>query len=280
VRGRCLICGGSYRSSRLPGLQECESCGFISADLELSAAQLRELYAERYFSGDEYKDYVAERELHEKHFSHRLSLLLRYVSDPGTKTLFEVGCAHGFFLNLARMKFREVRGIEISEAAARYGRDVLHLDVTAGDLLQQASIGHPDVVCLWDTIEHLDRPDQYMAALSAAIPKGGVIAVTTGDIGSFVARIRGPKWRQIHPPTHLHYFSVATLSRLLRNHGFEVFHMVHEGTYRSLDTAAYIILNIKHRKPQLYEALRKTGLLRFHFYLNVYDIVLILGRRK
>ena len=276
----CLVCGGRYGASPLPGLAACDSCGFVSADLEISLDELRALYAERYFTGGEYKDYVAERRLHEMHFLRRLNLLLRHVSQPKTKTLFEVGCAYGFFLNLARERFQAVRGIDISADAARYARDVLDLDVTAGDLLQQDSIGNPDVVCLWDTIEHLDRPDAYLQKLAAVMPKGSVIALTTGDIGSLVARIRGARWRQIHPPSHLHYFSAATLAGLLRKCGFEVFHTDHEGTYRSLDTAAYIILNIKHQKPELYRLLKKTGLLRITFYLNLFDIVLMLATKS
>jgi len=280
VNHPCLVCGGRYGASPLPGLAACDSCGFVSADLEISLDELRALYAERYFTGGEYKDYVAERRLHEMHFLRRLNLLLRHVSQPKTKTLFEVGCAYGFFLNLARERFQAVRGIDISADAARYARDVLDLDVTAGDLLQQDSIGNPDVVCLWDTIEHLDRPDAYLQKLAAVMPKGSVIALTTGDIGSLVARIRGARWRQIHPPSHLHYFSAATLAGLLRKCGFEVFHTDHEGTYRSLDTAAYIILNIKHQKPELYRLLKKTGLLRITFYLNLFDIVLMLATKS
>ena len=51
---------------------------------------------------------------------------------------------------------------------------------------------------------------------------GGRLFLTTGDIGSWVARIQGPRWRLIHPPTHLHYFSKATITRLLTGLGFSV----------------------------------------------------------
>jgi SAM-dependent methyltransferase len=280
VKRPCLVCGGKYGASRLHGLITCESCGFTSADLEIAPDELRALYADRYFAGGEYKDYVAERRLHERHFLRRLNLLLQHVSAPQSKTLFEIGCAHGFFLSLARENFQVVHGIDISVDAARYAREVLDLEVAAGDLLQHDFIGNPDVVCMWDTIEHLSRPDAYLRKLCAAMPEGAVIALTTGDIGSLVARIRGSRWRQIHPPTHLHYFSAATLSALLRNCGFEVFHTDHEGTYRSLDTAAYIILNIKHQQPVLYRLLKKTGILHTTFYLNLYDIVLMLARKR
>ena len=46
------------------------------------------------------------------------------------------------------------------------------------------------------------------------------LALTTGDIGSVNARLRGHKWRMIHPPTHLHYFSAETMKALLDRHGF------------------------------------------------------------
>ena len=62
---------------------------------------------------------------------------------------------------------------------------------------------------MWDTIEHLKRPDLFVQKAAADLRPGGLIALTTGDIGSLNARLRGARWRMIHPPTHLHYFSVS-----------------------------------------------------------------------
>lgn len=279
MRNACIVCGGSYGPGGLPGLVVCGTCGFVTADIALKPEELRSLYSANYFSGGEYRDYLAERHLHEKHFRRRLRLLEKYLPNPAESTLFEVGCAHGFFLHLAKGMFREVGGIDISEDAVRYATENLGIPAVAGDLLDQKSIGNPDVVCLWDTIEHLERPDAYLRKLSAEMSPGSLIAVTTGDIGSLVARTRGARWRMIHPPTHLHYFSRDTLARLLQNCGFEVCHSSHEGTYRSLDTAAYIIFNIKRQWPGAYTALRKTGILGISFYLNLFDIMLVLARK-
>ena len=81
--------------------------------------------------------------------------------------------------------------------------------------------------------------------------------MTTGDLDSWVARTRGSKWRQIHPPTHLHYFSGKTLSRLLCRYGFEIQYLGTEGVYRSVDTMAYIVLCLKHNYRDLYSYLTK-----------------------
>lgn len=275
----CLVCGGAYGPSKLPGLLQCQSCSFVTADLKLSPKELENLYDQTYFAGQEYKDYLGERALIEKHFRVRLRKLLRYFPDAGQKRLFEIGSAYGFFLTVARGSFASIEGIDISRDAVAYAAETLGLPVHAGDFLDYPVRHHLDVVCLWDTIEHLSAPHLYIEKAAAHMNAGGIIAITTGDIGSVVARLRGPRWRQIHPPTHLHYFSKATLAQLLLKYGFRLRYCGWEGMYRSLDTIAYIILNIKHKQPKLYSVLKKTGVLHFDLYLNLYDILFIVAEK-
>jgi hypothetical protein len=193
--------------------------------------------------------------------------------------LFEIGSAYGFFLEVARARFASVQGIDISVDAATYATQTLNLPVHAGDFLDYDLALAPDVLCLWDTVEHLQHPDRYLRKAAAHMKPGAIIAITTGDIGSLLARWRGEKWRQIHPPTHLHYFSKATLRRLLERNGFEIRYSGYDGVYRSMDTVAYIVLNIKHQWPRLYSALKKTGLLNWNFYLNMYDIMFLIAQK-
>jgi SAM-dependent methyltransferase len=75
---------------------------------------------------------------------------------------------------------------------------------------------------MWDTIEHVPEPDRFAARALEILRPGGHLFLTTGDIDSLVARLQGPRWRQIHPPTHLSYFSRKTLTRLLERVGYEV----------------------------------------------------------
>jgi SAM-dependent methyltransferase len=279
VSPRCLVCGGEYALSRIPGLLECRTCAFVTANLTLSSAELARLYTAEYFAGQEYLNYVGERALIQRHFAGRLQRLLPYVPNASNKRLFEIGSAHGFFLHVAKPHFRSVAGIDISAAASGYARDVLDLPVATGDFLDLRLPDCVDVVCLWDTIEHLQHPDRYLEKAVSRLNPGGVIALTTGDIGSVVARLRGAKWRQIHPPTHLHYFSRATLQRLLERLGLVIAYTGYDGQYRSVDTMAYILLTIKQKRPAMYAALKRTGLLNWNLYLNLYDIVFVIARK-
>ena len=280
MRNTCLVCSGSYREAAIPGLLQCESCSFRTANVKLSDEEFANLYSSKYFAGEEYYDYVKERSLIERHFRSRLKRLLPYVQDAVRKSLFEVGCAYGFFLSVARTCFASVAGIDISRDAIEYAAGTLGLRAEAGDFLGYEFHQPADVVCMWDTIEHLKDPDAYLAHAAKHMSPGGIIAITTGDIDSVVARLRGRRWRQIHPPTHLHYFSKATLSCLLNKHGFNVRYCGYDGMFRSVDTMAYIILNIKHEYPKLYAAMKKSGLLSWNIYLNFYDIMFLIGEKR
>src|ERR1700719_2074534 len=100
MKRTCLVCGGKYRPSRLPGLLTCEKCKFTTANLTLSEEQLQQLYTAGYFAGNEYRDYVADRPVIEKQFRLRLGRLRQWMTDTQDKNLFEIGCAHGFFLQV------------------------------------------------------------------------------------------------------------------------------------------------------------------------------------
>jgi SAM-dependent methyltransferase len=277
---KCLVCGGAYHPAAIRGLLECGNCRFITADVSLSPEELARLYGDRYFHGEEYRDYVSERELFGKQFHLRLKRLLRYVPAARRRRLFEIGSAYGFFLELALRYFPEVAGIDLSREAAAYASGVLGVPVSAGEFLDYPLEGPVDVVCMWDTVEHLARPDLYIEKAAAHMPAGGILALTTGDVGSVIARWRKDKWRQIHPPSHLQYFSKDTLRLLLEKRGFEVRYMGYAGCYRSMDTIAYIILALHRGMPGLYAKLKATGLLNWSFYSNFYDIVYVIAEKR
>lgn len=275
----CIICAQPYEDCHLPGLVRCRSCGFISANLQLPANEVKRLYSEQYFRGEEYRDYVADRPVFKKHFQRRLKKLLTFVSDPASKHLLEIGCAYGFFLAEASKVFATVHGIDIASEAIQYAREQLHEQVTDIEFLDYTPDQKIDVVCMWDTIEHLETPAAYIKKVSGLLAPGGVLAITTGDIESRVAKLRGARWRQIHPPTHLHYFSKRTLTALLEANGFQVRYAGSDGQYRSMTTMAHGILMVRHNYRKVFEVLRRTRLLNFSVYLNLYDIMYVVAEK-
>lgn len=284
VADGCEVCSGTSRASLFvkAGYEvvRCSDCGHVYVPLALTDAELVRKYETEFFSGGAYSDYARDREILQRNFVRFIERIRRYDRGQGG-SLFEVGAAYGFFLQLAQ-RYWAARGVEISAPAASFARDTLGLDVACGDFLQlPVAPAAYDVVVMWDTIEHLRRPGAYVEKVAAILKPGGIFALTTGDVGSLVARIRGSRWRLYHPPFHLHYFSRRTISLLLERVGLQVVDVRMVGFFRSLDT---ILFRLSQERAStvwrvLYALARRSRVNRVPVYLNVYDIMLVVARR-
>jgi len=277
----CIVCGGNETLPFCQGVVRCADCRHVYADSKLSAEELAALYQTQYFFGHEYQDYVADKAVLQKNFELRMKTLRRYIQPERHRQLFEIGSAYGFFLDAVRKSFDTVRGIDISEDGVRYARQQLALDVVLGDFLEYSCDGRMfDVVCMWDTIEHLQEPQRYVEKVSDCTRSGALLAVTTGDIASLNAQWKGNAWRLLHPPTHLHYFSAQTIAQMLDKYGFSVIYNRYCGFYRSIENMAYNVFVLRKRQLRLYEWMKAIGMTKGNLYLNLYDIMYVVARRR
>lgn len=277
---KCIVCGGKMQGSRVKGLLKCENCGFMSADLNLSNAEIKQLYSENYYHGEEYADYLSDKQIIQKNFNKRLEKMKPYLDNVKDKKLFEIGCAYGFFLQVASQIFGKISGIDISEDAIKYAKEILKLDVYAGDFCLLDIQDKFDVICMWDTIEHLDKPELFVKKSYEILNKDGLLCITTGDIGSVNARLRGRKWRQIHPPTHLHYFSRKTLALLLEKEGFEILEVTYPANKISLNTVLYTILCLKSNCEKIYKFVEKIGITKWNININLHDFMYMIAKKN
>lgn len=277
---RCLVCSSVYGPCDLPGLKRCTSCGFITADMALSDAELAALYGEDYFHGNEYRNYVSEEASLKNNFRRRIETLKKLIPDLRQRRVFEIGCAYGFFLDEVKNDVAAASGIDISADATRYARDTKGVDAITGSYSDYSAPADIGVIAMWDTIEHLPRPDLFIEKAGRDVMPGGYIAVTTGDIASLNARFRGKHWRMIHPPTHMHYFSVDTLSKLLDRHGFDVIHVSHPGNARDLRSILHFILDLRLGWGGLYRRIAGWRIFNLSLSMNLFDIMFVVARRR
>ena len=277
----CIVCGGTSQSLLYTGIVRCDLCGFVCANLHLSEGEILRIYQKSYFFGEEYSNYQADREVLQKNFKLRLKTLLQFTDQSRHRRLFEIGSAYGFFLTLAKHHFEGVQGIDITQDGVQYSINELGLDVMQGDLLAADLKSQEfDVVCLWDTIEHLRTPHLYVEKIGQHMKSGGLLAITTGDIESLNARLMKKRWRLIHPPTHLQYFSRNTLTRMLDRLNFDVIYQDHCGFYRSFDKAFYNLFVLRCQLPLVYRLVQKLRLAPWNFYLNLYDILYLIAKKR
>ncbi len=279
----CRVCEGTEGYERVfERLDRCRTCGFITF-LGFDERALSDIYNGDYFAGTEYPDYLGQQDALRRSMRRHLGQMARY--NPNRGSLLEVGSAYGLFLDEAKAHFDNVKGIDICEAPTAYARERLELNVECADF-QRVDFGRRrfDVVCLWDTLEHLSAPEAYLKKCTTLLNKNGMVFLTTGDISSLNARLRGAKWRQIHPPSHLHYFSRATITRLLNRLGLKIVGIETTSYYH---TAFNILASIRMRDTfggrVASTALNVVGenpARRLGFWINLGDIMFVAARSE
>ena len=133
--------------------------------------------------------------------------------------LLEIGCSTGITLNVAREMGWEVFGVEINEAAAQMARKPLNINtIETNDISDINEEVFPDnffsEMLLFDILEHIHEPLEFMKSLTRKLANGGYILLITPNINSLSARILKEKWFHLFPE-HVCLYSPKSLKLLL-----------------------------------------------------------------
>ena len=261
-------------------LLKCHNCGHGWANLQLDHAYLQQLYAENYFKGEEYADYLADKEILQMNFGKRAQQIAKNA--PAPNDILEIGCAYGFFQQTISQTFKGVnyQGYDISQDAIQYANQHFGPHFSAENYLDVANSKTYDAVFMWDVIEHLSDPGAFIAKAHKECKPGAMLYLTTGDFGALLPRLQGKKWRMIHPPTHLHYFTKKSMTALLEKNGFEPVFFKYPPVYRSLGLI-YFALFILNKKPSrfhqwMYSKIPKAAAIP----INTRDIFFVGAQKK
>ncbi len=244
ARPSCPLCDGSnikkvYARGRLP-ISEC-SCGMVflsSQDISESTAHF---YGAEYYQswGMDGGQEDVPRVIKHRTFQSWLRRVEALVT-PGR--LLDVGCATGFFLEVAASAGWDVAGVELSAySAGLAGRKFGHR-IFKGTL-EQARFpdGAFELVTLTDLLEHIPKPRLFMKEVRRVLRDAGVLMIVTPNAASLSLALMGSKWSHFKLE-HLCYFAPKTICRLLRDSGFALIGL--ESARKYLDFA-YIVNQFK-----------------------------------
>ncbi|MBI3811893.1 MAG: class I SAM-dependent methyltransferase [Nitrospirae bacterium] len=281
ISGYCENCGSEAAFEVLfPQPDEtvrCNLCGGWSWRGPLSSTP-SELYDERYFNGGEYSGYEQSAEVGLLNFRRKLKILERLgINDYGHLRMVEIGSATGLFLEEVRRRgCRQLLGLE----ASKYGCDIAKsrsLETLAPDdsraMIRIKEI-QPNLLIGWDVWEHLEKPATIFDDLIKMAAPDVAIALTTVDAGSLIARVRGRRWRQFHPPTHLNFPTRASFNRFFSLRGFTILSNNLFGYWRPLNEYIRALPGGK------YLANKPLPMWNIPLYLNLYDIQFVVARKN
>ena len=279
----CIVCGNTnFNSLYNDVLLKCSACGFVTANIDIKPEALQEIYSEKYFKGEEYSDYLNDKNVLQKNFRHRLRKIKKTFPGKKMNNAMEIGCAYGFFGEtlLGNFPHGNYIGFDIAKEAISYGRNNLKLNLVDADYLSvnPPASAYSDVF-MWDVIEHLEHPEQFLTKIHNELETKGRLFITTGDIDALVPRIQKARWRMIHPPSHLHYLSKKTITALLEKKGFRVVKVAYSSVHRSIKQIFYslFILNKKERKflKKIYNLIPE----KMSIPINTFDIMFVMAEK-
>lgn len=225
-RVRCCVCGvDGVEIYSLPpfGVVRCPVCALVFVSPRLTSPALQRLYDEpEYFEGGVYgaqSRWSPAMVLQRSWTAGRLAEIARLRRPPGR--LLEIGSGYGLFLEAARDNGYDVRGVELSRTGAEHSRADLGLDVFCGQLAD-APADPADVICFWDTLEHVPDPLEFLLEVRARLSPGGVFALSVPYISSMPARLLRARWWTLKPEQHIWHFTPATLQLVAARAGLVI----------------------------------------------------------
>lgn len=250
----------------------CRRCGLTYTNPRLRLDRILQGYTQA-----EDTEYAEEAESRSINAYFTLAAIRRHTSKG---RLLDVGCAHGYLLNAARVHF-EVRGIELSSCSREYARKQLGLTVDAATLREAAyPDAHFDVVTMVDVIEHLTDPLADLRDAHRILKPGGVLYLVTPDLSGLAAKLLRGRWWGLRP-AHLYYFDPKTMSAMLEKAGFET---LETRSFGKIFTYGYWLSRIRNY-PRLFSgpigwAVNTFNLHEKFLYLDTRDSMQVIARRK
>ncbi|MDM3850558.1 MAG: class I SAM-dependent methyltransferase [Aphanizomenon gracile PMC627.10] len=226
----CPVCNSAMKSKSQDWIYRCVKCNFRMSTLR---PDFKKSHIQSISSNiDESKREISLKKLRNDNFKIILDSLEK-LANKSSLTLLDVGCAHGWFLELATKRGFESYGLEPDFNVFDYSQ--IHSKVWQGffpdDLPNQPKIF--DIIIFNDVFEHLPDCQKTLQSCYDLLPLGGLLVINLPSsqgifyrIAEFLSlcKIHKPlerMWQKDFVSPHIYYFSPNQLSLLCKHYKFK-----------------------------------------------------------
>jgi len=207
---------------------DCRACGYAHLETLPTPSELITFYETEFWTREKkgwLERYQAQLDWQSAIYGDWLSLVEGVTLG---RTLLDVGCGYGFFLQAAQLRGWGIAGIDPSPEALAYAKTILTkgwalcLGTWAGAFSN--TMQFDCLSALW-LIEHLPDPRAFLVWCRLRLYSGGALLLSCPhDFSAKQLEIHGSVARPYYwlHKTHLNYFNGATLSNLLGLAGFQI----------------------------------------------------------
>jgi SAM-dependent methyltransferase len=218
----------------------CQPCAYGRVAAILTPEIVTTFYEVDYYTHEGYDDQSTPLTLFEKlrrhlawRFDRGVALLPGELGPAGR--LLDVGCGDGQNMDRFHQAGFEVAGVEPDPAARQTAGRFGVVYPGTGEQLPAEVRGRFDYCLLANSLEHTISPVNTLREAHSSLVAGGKIVVEVPNNEALGFREFGPLWPWTDVPRHLHFFTVASLTRHLEVAGFSVTSVIHLGYTRQFD---------------------------------------------
>jgi len=139
------------------------------------------------------------------------------------KTILDIGCGTGDFLESCKNNNWNISGIEPNMAARNITikKTEENIKTNIEELLED-NLNSFDVISMWHVLEHVSNLKEYIASLKKLLKPNGILIVAVPNYKSHDADYYGKYWAAYDVPRHLWHFSKRSIDLLFNDFGLTV----------------------------------------------------------
>ncbi|MFM8243888.1 MAG: hypothetical protein ACKN86_13880, partial [Crocinitomicaceae bacterium] len=100
-----------------------------------------------------------------------------------------------------------------------------------------------------------------------------------GDISAWLPRKQKAKWRMIHPPTHVHYFTKKSITKLLNKYGYEIERISYPPVSRSIRVIFYSLFILNKKPLKVFQWTYNLIPEKASIKINTFDIMFVVAKK-
>jgi len=150
----------------------------------------------------------------------KLKLINSFKSE--SKTLLDIGCGTGDFLETALKGGWQITGIEPDEDARKIANSKTNDAAFETKALENLESNSFDVITLWHVLEHLPDLEKQTVLLKSLLKPNGTLVIAVPNYKSYDAEYYKNFWAAYDVPRHLWHFSKTSISELFKRENMKL----------------------------------------------------------